>query len=162
MTYTTYINYKLDFYTQYHQFYIADKESEKDTADVGFWTDEASELRLAIGNGILGVGLECYGPFRGELTLLDKEEANVELAKYDHIVEGGLDVRSGIIQILDCPNINVELEVRMNPGIYRVRIYSMNLSSVVDGESGDDYYKIEMWPDSNIERVVLKQYSHDS
>jgi hypothetical protein len=61
--------------------------------------------------------------------------------------------------VLDCPNNSLELEVNVSPGNYRVRIYSSNLSSVVDeDEDGDDTYKIEVWQDDNMERKVLKRY----
>lgn len=152
------MNYKLNFYTQYHQFFISDKEAEKRTEEGDFWTELATNLRLAVGEGILGVGLECYGPFKGELVFLDTKNEQKDLDQYDHVVEGGLNVKSGTLQILDCPNFNIELEVEVKPGTYRARIYSSNLSSVVE-DSGDDFYKIEMWPDRNMERVVLKQYS---
>ncbi|MET7001560.1 hypothetical protein [Chitinophaga defluvii] len=151
------MNHKLDFYTQYHQLYIGDKESPQGTDDGNFWTEDATDSRLAIGEGILGIGLECYGPFKGELVLLDKKRNGVEYSQYDHIVEGGLNVRSGILQVLDCPNLNVELELKLNPGIYRVRVYSLNLNSV-EGDAGNDYYIIEVWPDTHTERTVLKQY----
>jgi hypothetical protein len=148
---------ELNFYTSYHQFYIRDKESTQDTGEGDFWTEDATYFRLAIGDGILGVGLECYGPVKGELVLLDGKNDNIDFDQYDHIVEGGLSVKSGILQVVDCPNSNVELEVEINPGAYRARVYSLNLASVID-ESGDDYYIIEIWPDTNMKRSVLRQY----
>lgn len=69
--------YKLNFGTSFHQFYISDKESLQDTGDVNFWTEDATHSRLAIGDGILGIGLECYGPFKGELVLLDSNSKNI-------------------------------------------------------------------------------------
>jgi hypothetical protein len=153
------MKYELNFDTSYHQFYIRDKESPQDTGDINFWTEDATHYRLAIGERILGVGLECYGPFKGELILLDWKNEKIEFDQYDHIVEGGLNVESGVLQVLDCPNSNVELEVKVNPGKFRARVYSLNLTSVVD-DSGDDFYRIEMWPDTDMERSVLKQYPH--
>jgi hypothetical protein len=44
---------------------------------------------------------------------------------------------------MDCLNRVVELEIKVKPGNYRVRVYSSNLASVVD-EDGDDFYKIEI------------------
>jgi len=73
-------------------------------------------------------------------------------------VEGGLEIRSGILQVQDCLSSEVELEVKVNPGKYRVRIYSLNLDSVAGNDEGDDHYKIEIWPDVNMERTILKQY----
>ncbi len=151
------MNHKLKFDTSHHQIYIKDKESSQDLGDNNFWTGDATYSRLAVGDGILGVGLECYGPFKGEITLLDNKNNNIEYNQYDHIVEGGIDMKSGTLQILDCPHSNVEFEIKINPGKYRARIYSLNLASVLD-DSGDDYYKIEMWPDTPMERAVLKQY----
>jgi hypothetical protein len=52
------------------------------------------------------------------------------------------------------------LEVKVKPGKYRVRIYSSNLAGGdMDEVEGKDYYKIEIWPDENMERKVLKRYS---
>ncbi|PUZ19588.1 hypothetical protein GA0116948_12518 [Chitinophaga costaii] len=150
--------HKLDFSTSHHQFYICDKETSQNTGDDDFWTEEATLSRLAIGNGILGVGLECYGPLKGELVLIKSKKDMITYNQYDHIVEGGLDIPSGILQVLDCPFSNIELEVKIPPGKYRVRIYSANLASVVDQEEGDDYYRVEIWPDTNMERIVIKQY----
>jgi hypothetical protein len=152
------MRYELNFSTSHHQFFIGDKDYSQDTGDINFWTEEANNSRLAIGDGILGVGLECYGSFKGELILLDSKNEDIKFSQYDHIVEGGINVRTGILQVLDCPNSNIELEVNVNPEKYRVRIYSLDLRSVKD-DSGDDYYIIEIWPDTNMERAVLKQYS---
>ncbi|MGN6495155.1 MAG: hypothetical protein ACTHLE_24420 [Agriterribacter sp.] len=151
------MNHTLNFGTSNYQFYITDKNFSQYTGDSNFWTDDAIRCRLAVGEGILGVGLECYGPFKGELILLDKKRDDVEYSHYDHIVEGGLNIKSGILEVLDCPNSNVELEVKVSPGSYGVRIYSLNLDSV-EGDAGNDYYIIEIWPGINTERKVLKQY----
>jgi hypothetical protein len=152
------MKFKLNFYTEYCQFYIADKISQRDTGSVDFWSDEAYADRLAIEDGILGVGTECYGPVKGELIMLDVINNEFMADHYDHIVEAGLELKSGTVQIIGCPTSEVELEFKIAPGMYRVRIYSSNLKSV-DGDEGDDYYKIELWPDKNIERKVLKRYT---
>ncbi|MEE1946451.1 hypothetical protein VRU48_15105 [Pedobacter sp. KR3-3] len=64
------MKYKLDFYTEYNQFYVQDKLSWGGTASASFWTDEAYHDRLAMEEGIVGVGTECYGPIKGELEIL--------------------------------------------------------------------------------------------
>jgi len=150
--------YHLDFSTSYSQFYICDKDFDGDTGSDQFWTNGAFDDRLAIEDGVLGVGTECYGPVKAEFELLAARNDDVNLSKYDHIVEGGIEVKSGIIQILDCPSSNIELEVNVDPGYYRTRIYSSNLSSV-DGDEGDDYYRVEIWPDTYMERKVIKRYN---
>ena len=151
------MKYKLDFYTQYKQFYLSDKTSTKDAESRDFWTSDAHYDRLAIGQGFLGIGTECYGPVKGELDILDRANNTTEDFQADHIVEGGIEIKSGTLQVLDCPNSNIELSLNIKPGTYRIRIYSLNLGSV-HGDDGNDYYKLEMWPDANMKRNVLKRY----
>jgi len=151
------MKYSLDFYTAYSQFYIRDKNAIGDTGSDTFWTTDAFNDRLAIEDGILGVGTECYGPVKGELYLLSVARDNIEMDKYDHIVEAGIEIKSGLLQIVDCPSSIVAIEINIEPGFYRARIYSSNLASV-DGDEGDDFYKIEIWPDFIQERKILKRY----
>jgi hypothetical protein len=153
------MKYKFKFYTQYSQFYLTDKTSSGNTDSISFWTEDAHNDRLAIEDGVLGVGTQCYGHVKGELDLLDSANNKIDFNQYDHIVESGIELRSGILEVLDCPNSKVQLETKVNPGTYRVRVYSSNLDSVID-DDGEDYYKIEIWPDTNIERKVLKRYLH--
>jgi len=152
------MKHNFEFDTQYNQFYLADSLCTKEIGRTDFWTPEAYEERLAIAEGILGIGTECYGPVKGELEILDSERKDFDVAKFDHVVEGGIKIGSGGIEILDCPTSNVQLMVKLNSNSYRVRVYSSNLDSVEGGEMGDDYYKIELWPDDNMVRKVLKHY----
>jgi len=150
------LNFAFD--TAYHQFYIRDSLAPIELGGAAFWTKEAYDERLAITEGILVIGTECYGPVKGEIELLDGMNEKFDINKFDHIVEGGIHTESGTLEILDCPTVTVQLMININPGLYRVRIYSSNLSSVEGGEMGDDYYRIEMWPDDYEARKVLKQY----
>jgi hypothetical protein len=150
--------YPLNFRTSHGQFYVYDKSSDGDTSADGFWSEDAFSDRLAVWNGILAVFTECYELVKGELHLLSEPRNYINLDQYDHIVEAGLEVKSGTIQILDCPNSSVELEIKVIPGRYRVRVYSINLASVVN-DDGDDFYKIEIWPCIAMERKVLKRYN---
>jgi len=150
------------FSTSYNQFYLADKLNQANTDSASFWTDESYNDKLAIAKGILGIGTKSYGNIKGELSVLEQPNKIDDYEKYDHIVEGGILVDSGIIQLLDCPNYSVELELQIKPGKYRVRVYGSNFSSVKEADltndSDSDFYKIEIWPDENMERKVLKQY----
>ena len=150
--------HKLDFYTQHSQFYICDGHSPLKTDSHEFWTEEAHESRLAVEEGILGVGTECYGPVKGELEVLKEENTTLETDVFDHIVEGGLEINSGRLRILDCPNSSIELDIPLADGSYRVRIYFSNLSSV-DGDEGHDFYRIEIWKGTGPIRNVIKMYN---
>ncbi len=151
------MHYNLNFQTYYNQFYISDKNSPRKTNSVSFWTDEAFQDRLAIEDGILGIGTECYGPINGEVNIHEMPLLDENFDQYDHVVEGGISFKSGIIQILTCPDSNVIAELTVVTGIYLVRVYSKNLSTV-DGDEGDDYYIINIWPGISTERKVLKRY----
>lgn len=150
--------FKFNFITSHHQFYISDKAFEGNTGSRSFWTKEAFQDRLAIESGILGVGTECYGPVKAELYILNKKNDATNFDQYDHVVEGSLEVKSQEIEVLNCPTSSVELKINVVPGTYRVRVYSSNLKSV-DGDEGEDSYKIEIWPDIHINRRVLKRYN---
>ncbi|MBN8686678.1 MAG: hypothetical protein J0M10_06660 [Chitinophagales bacterium] len=148
----------LDFYTQYSQFYILDKGSPQRTDSDQFWTEEASKDRLAIEEGVLGVGTQCYGPVKATVVIRESENQNFDILKYDHIVEGSLQIKSGTIQIVDCPTSSIEFQTDIPIGDYRVRVYSLNLNSVV-GDEGNDSYEIEIWPGKLNLRKVIKRYS---
>ena len=154
------MTFKLDFITQYNQFYLSDKFAQGNTASDSFWTDVAFKERLAVEDGILGIGTECYGHVKGELGIFDSANAEIDYNKFDHIVEAGIKVKSGILQITGCPNSLVELEVEIRPGLYRVRIYSSELTGSYNDEIDEvsGYYKIEIWPGFDMERKVLKEY----
>jgi hypothetical protein len=70
-----------------------------------------------------------------------------------------INVPSGLVQILYCPFNGVMWEMKVTPVKYRARICSSNLASVNGEDSGDDYYRIQLGPDQNLERNVLKQLS---
>jgi len=152
----------LKFYTSHCQFYIHDKGSAGDTGSEFFWSDEAFEDRLAVGKGILGIGVERWGFINVDIELLDAENSFINIDDYDHIVEAGIEIKSGAIQILDCPTSEIQLKMEVNPGLHKVRIYSMNLSSVNDDEEeGEDVYRVEIWADNHMTRKVLKRYKRN-
>ena len=149
-------SYTLNFYTTHHQFYLTDKLSPFKTDSDDFWTKDASEDKMAIEEGVIGVGTECYGPVKGEMYLLDSKSNVEDFSLYDHVVEGSIDVKSGILQIFPCSSNEPVLEMKLNPGTYRVRVYSTGLETV-EFDEGDDFYKIEIWHQEYIARTVLKK-----
>jgi hypothetical protein len=88
------MKHDIDFYTSYSQFYITDKDSDGATNSNKFWTTDAFNERLAVEDGILGVGTECYGPVKGEVHLLNLACNQVILDEYDHVVEAGIKIKS--------------------------------------------------------------------
>ena len=154
------MQYKLDFYTQYNQFYISSDNGSVLLSNSMNWSETAYHDRLFLLKNMVVVFTGSYGHVRGEVDVLANSNHVIDFDKYDHIVEGGIEVRSGMLHILDCPNSLVELKIKIKPGSYRIRIYSSNLVNTdIDEYEGNDYYKIEIWPDTNMERKVLKQYN---
>jgi hypothetical protein len=154
------MKHSFEFYTSHHQFYICDKNTPGGTDSDEFWTQEACNDRLAIEDRILGVETASYGPIIGEIHIQEKENKTNNFSKYDHVVEAGLNLESGILQIRDCPNLAVEFEIQVKPDHYKVRIYSSDLN-IEDEEVGGDFYKIEIWSDKISDKKVLKKYLAD-
>lgn len=154
------MKYNFNFYTGYHQFYVSDSESIKDTNSKDFWNEEAYKDRLANHEDIIAIPTKSYGIINGELEVLSKEKAITNFELYDHIVESGIEIKSGTLQILDCPNSEIEKEISISPGKYKVRVYSKNLD-VLEGEDedeGNDFYRIEIWKAKNQDKKILKRY----
>jgi hypothetical protein len=151
------MTYQFDFLTEYGQFYLCDKTSPMQTDSESFWTTQALEDNLAIEEGIIGIASEGHGRVEGELTILDSA-SEVTLSKVcDHVVEGSIAVPSGVVQLVNCPDSAVQLEFVVEPGEYRVRVYTIDFAV----PTGDDYYgiySIEMWQQDFSERRVLKKY----
>lgn len=148
--------HRFNFLTSHHQFYVVDKVSPFRTDAENFWTNEASDDKLAVEEGLLGVGIESYGTAKGDLQVFEFANDEIDFNTYDHIVEGSLTLRSGVLQIFGCLDETPILELLLPPEIYRVRIYAANLDSV-KYDNGDDYYKIRMWPGEYKNREVLKR-----
>jgi len=152
------MKYFLDFETSHNQFYIIDEAYQKNVPSYNFWNTEAFSYRLAVEEGIVGVLTLSYGHIKGEIKILDKENDLIDFIKYDHIVEGGLDVKSGILQVIDCPTSKVSCQIKLEPGLYRIRIYSSGFKDTdMDEMESNDYYIIEIWPGKALERKILKQ-----
>ncbi|HLN95630.1 MAG TPA: hypothetical protein VK183_08335 [Flavobacterium sp.] len=148
------------FTTSHHQFYINDAESPADMGSATFWTDDAFEARLAVATGILGVDTASYGEIALEIATLDAAPAVEELDKFDHVVEAGIQLPSGQLQITNCPFSEVVFETKLPKAHYRVRLSYAGLGSQLDeDENADDRYLIEVWPDPKDERIILKKYA---
>jgi len=157
------IQCKIDFNTSYNQFYISsDNGNLALRQGTGNWSKESYNSRLGVYENMLAIYTESYGHIKGELFLLCKENKDSDFSSYDHIVEGSLNVKSGFIQFLDCPNSQVELEMQVTPGKYRVRVFFSNLLGYdSDDEESDDFYIIEIWPNSHSEKKILKLFPRE-
>jgi len=155
------MEYTLDFYTAYNQFYISNGNGVKALKDVSADVFSSHNDRLIQLDNLLIVRTENYGHIKGDFFELNEERKNSDWIKYDHIVEAGIEVKLGLIQILDCPNSAIEFEIKINPGIYMIRVYFSNMAGYdTDEDEGSEYYRIELWPSERIQKNILKSYKN--
>jgi len=156
-----YARYKLDFFTSENQFYLCDSAFTGETGDTSFWTPAAYADRLATSKDkdIVGIGIESFGHVKAQLDVLDAASREKDFKKYDHVVEAGIRISSGILEVLDFPDHKIQLKAIVTPGYYRIRVYSYDLRNInSEADEGTDHYKIELWSSNNFERKVLKRF----
>jgi hypothetical protein len=96
----------------------------------------------------------------GDLEILNSPPVN-EDPNADHIVEATIEIKSGTLEIQDCPLSSVIQTVALENGSYRVRASSYNLDEAyqgVDDQMPIDRYRIEIWKESFSANKVLKQW----
>lgn len=152
------MKYNLDFTPSYGQFYLFDKDKEGATDSPNFWSKAAFESGLALEKGVIGVSIASYRRVRLEVEVFDIAQPILDFDKWDRITEGSLKIKTGYIQVLDCPNSEVQLEIKVEKGAYRIRVYGANFASVV-GDDGEDFYRLEIWSASYEKRKVMKKYN---
>ncbi|QEC77720.1 hypothetical protein [Mucilaginibacter ginsenosidivorax] len=153
--------YRLDFFTKDNQFYLCDSAFTGETGDPAFWTSSAYNDRMATAKDrdIVGLSIESFGHVKAQLDILDAASREKDFKKYDHVVEAGLRISSGILEVLDYPDSKIQLKAIVTPGYYRIRVYSYGLANNdPEADEGTDHYKIELWPSHDFERKVLKQF----
>jgi hypothetical protein len=150
-------SYNLKFFTEYYQFYIQDATTKASTDSDIFWTAQASEDKMAAEEGLLGISVAKYAEINVQVNVHQQQKNIFSLEDYDHIVEASIDVPSGSLQILNCTGMEKQLELTVAPGTYTVRSSSANLKAV-QGDEGNDFYVIDIYPSYKKERTVLKKY----
>jgi len=133
-------------FADYFHFYIQDESAVGDLANS--WNKEATANSLAIADGIIGIGTVRNMEVPVEIVINEKEPID-NIDEYDKINECSIEIKSEKIVIAGCTDYFPEAErIKMDNGIYTVRIYYKNLDSLSeDGLDGDDTYKVVMWKD---------------
>lgn len=154
------ISHTYSFQTAYNQFYLADKDSPAATDSNSFWTEEAFADKLAVEEGILGVCTGTYSYVKCEISFLAHRPDETSFEGYDQVVEASLEVKSGVLQLLNCPDSMVIAKHSLPIRIYRVRVITSGLESIIDEDiEANDKYLIELWPELPTPREVLKRYA---
>jgi hypothetical protein len=135
---------ELRVYASHRQFYVQDSDPPGTTDDPAFWSEEACRNRLAVADGILGIGTGSYDFVKVRVEQHDSQP-RLKLSKWDHVTEAGLEVRTKFLLVLGCLSSS-GLFFRVRPGHYRVRCCHANLAASVDstGDAGD-WYLVQFW-----------------
>lgn len=148
---------EIRLYASHRQFYVQDSDPAGTSDDGDFWTEEACDDRLAAGDGLLGVVTGSYDFVRVRVQE-HRSEPPLELGEWDHVVEAGLRVKSGLVLVSGCLSSS-GLFFRVRPGRYRVRCCQANLAASADstGDAGD-WYLVQFWPSAKSKTLVLKRW----
>ena len=144
-------------FASHYQFYIEDPDFPVDTSAPDFWTETASNNRLAVGPGVLGIRTGSYG-FVRLLTEAHDSPPEYLSGTWDHIIEAGLVITQGKLKLVGCLDDGNEEIFSVPPGHYRVRCYYSNLAESVDVGEGGDWYVVQFWPGGPDEIKILERW----
>ena len=89
---------RFTLYADYHQFYVEDAQTNPvQSAEAGFWSQEAFERGLAVAPDMIAIGTARYGDVDVTIEVLQVEPQEVEDA--DQINECSLEISSGEVVV---------------------------------------------------------------
>ena len=137
----------------HYQFDLADVDAETDSEALES-PDDRAWPSFSVGRGLVKVGTTSYFP-PGPLVVELHDEAPELDEGWDHVAEGSLEVTSGELYVgfFDFQSLPVKA------GTYRVRASGRNLAAADSEESGDDRYRVQLWPAAPAPPQVLKCWS---
>lgn len=149
---------ELSLFADYFQFYIQDDAAVGDLSSS--WTEETVVRLLAIAPGTIGIGTVRNMHVPVTIEIHDREPED-DFSDWDHVVDATLDVSSGRIAVAGCTDYFPDAKrIEIPSGSYRVRASYGALDTLSkDGLSGDDHYRVQLWPGSPTAVQVLKQRS---
>jgi hypothetical protein len=147
---------ELTLFADYFQFYVQDETASGDLSQS--WNEEATTRLLAVAPGTIGVGTVRNVDVPVVLEIHDREPDD-DLVAWDHVVEAELNVASGQIVIAGCTDYFPDaMRVEVPAGGYRARVSYGALGTLSeDGLSGDDRYRVQLWPGPSTPVRVVKQ-----
>ncbi|SCF44008.1 hypothetical protein GA0070561_0184 [Micromonospora saelicesensis] len=157
----------VELFADYHQIHLSDDGSAGDLSEA--WTDQAVVDRLAVVDDAMAIGTSVNVTVAVRVEVLDAPPA-ADLADYDHVVEGSMQVRSGRIVVMGCTDYEPDaVRVPVPVGPVRVRAASSNLAEAervgVDSDEAPqtmERLRVQVWPAPREEPVVLKRWVGES
>jgi hypothetical protein len=139
------------------QFIACDPEAELDIAAYG---DAAYRQGLAAWGNHGGVTIFTASHWtETEVTVaLSAERPPISHDDWDHIVEGGLVVRSGRLHLYGPEDTGInEAAIELAPRAYSLIVCGRDFGSTNKyGDEGSDSYALVLWPGAPLTRRVLK------
>ena len=150
----------LELFADYFQFYLGDEKNGSSLEDS--WTDEAVNRLLATAKCVIGVGTvrNMIVPVKINFYNSEPEVKIINLEKVNQINECDLEILSGMIVVAGCTDYFPEAKrIKVENGIYRVRIYYGNLEVLSEnGLEGEDFYELHLWRTNNFSPLkIIKQ-----
>jgi len=145
----------LTIFADYSQFYLQDKQSDADLAEI--WDERSVADLIAVGPGVVAVSTarNYHVPVAIRTLHAAPEE---DLNRWDYVAEASLSVPSGRLLIYgptEWPNV---ARKAIEPDQYVVRVYYAGLETVGSNVlEGDDYYEVALWPGPEKVPLVLKR-----
>jgi hypothetical protein len=150
------IKQTFEIFADYFQFYIQDDNETVGSLEDA-WTQEAVDRDLAVAPYVVGIGTarNTIVPVTVEVT---DEAPTGSLDPWDRINHCSISVPSGRLVIAGCTDYFPDApRITVRPGDYQVRVFYANLTRLADdGLSGEDCYRIVLWPGEPCPVTVLK------
>ena len=146
-------------FADYHQFYLQDGGVNPPAPED--WTDDDVANRVKVAQNVVVV---C--PIRDMEVPVEIELHNChpgELgSEWDHIVHCFLALPTGHLQLHECTGGPV-LDWHIEPGDYEVLVLLGGLATLSDdGLSGQDHYKVQVWPGRSAPLSVVRSWSPEA
>lgn len=142
---------KLELFADYFQFYIEDENANIDMLcdPELFWTQEAVDRFLATADEIIGIGTARNMDVPVTIKIFNEEPviSIYEENEIGQINECDIKINSGQIMVRGCTESVYDAKrIKLENGIYRVRIYYYNLDKISEDKfDGEDFYEIHLW-----------------
>ena len=151
--------HKFELFADYNQFYVWDAGADPN-APIDY-TDEDVRNRVKVAPNVVVIQPMRNMTVPVELDVCSSDPG-VDLARWDHVAECSLELRTGKLQVHECTGGPI-LDLSVAPGTYRLRAHFGDLGLLSeDGLEGDDHYKIVLWrDDAPAPLKILKQWEGD-
>ncbi|WP_433790436.1 hypothetical protein [Actinoplanes sp. CA-252034] len=154
----------LRLFADYHQIHVTDPVHGGDLGEA--WTEGAAADRLAVADGVAGVGTAVDVFVEVTVDVLETAP-DVDPGGFDHVVEGAFEVGSGRVLVLGCTDgVEDAAGFDVPGGWTRIRVSLSNLEAAwrAGVDSDDDpgtteRVLIQLWPSGPGPVTVLKRWT---